>query len=179
MLVAGRRKLKTMIGDVNRTVRSTFFSLNTSLPVLVPLTPRMKKTHAADNPASQAELGHGDNGPRPEIDPPSSRAGEEQPSPRPSEASDVIKSSEENPLLGLLEMLDELIDGDTLAELVAIVTEPDEAAALLAIGTMHGHIERRMLGEGMAEEAAATFALQAAERARDAWRALHRPKGHP
>ena len=120
-----------------------------------------------------------DNAPSPEIDPPSSRAGEEQPSPRPSEASDVLRSSEENPLLGLLEMLDELIDGDTLAELVAIVTEPDEAAALLAIGTMHGHIERRMLGEGMAEEAAATFALQATERVRDAWRALHRTKGHP
>ena len=35
MLVAGRRKLKTMIGDVNRTVRSAFLSLNRSLPVQV------------------------------------------------------------------------------------------------------------------------------------------------
>ena len=64
--------------------------------------------------------------------------------------------------------------GDTLAELVAIMAEPDEAAALLAIGAMQDRLERQMLGEGTGQTDAAQQALQVAERVRHAWTTLHR-----
>ena len=82
----------------------------------------------------------------------------------------------ENPLPALMQMLGDLVDGDTLAELVAIMAEPDEAAVLLAIGAMQGRLERQMLGEDISEEDAAQRALQIAERVREAWMALHRAR---
>ena len=75
-----------------------------------------------------------------------------------------------------MQMLGDLVDGDTLAELVAIMAEPDEAAVLLAIGAMQGRLERQMLGEDISEEDAAQRALQIAERVREAWMALHRAR---
>ncbi len=82
----------------------------------------------------------------------------------------------ENPLPALMQMLGDLVDGDTLAELVAIMAEPDEAAVLLAIGVMQGRLERLMLGEDISEEDAAQRARQIAEGVREAWMALHRAR---
>ena len=85
---------------------------------------------------------------------------------------DVTKP--ENALAALMQMLGDLVDGDTLTELVAVVAEPDEAAAMLAIGAMQGRLERQMLGEDISEEDAARGALQVAERVRETWTTLHR-----
>ena len=82
----------------------------------------------------------------------------------------------ENPLPALMQMLGDLVDGDTLAELVAIMAEPDETAVLLAIGVMQGRLERLMLGEDISEEDAAQRARQVAEGVREAWMALHRAR---
>ena len=73
-----------------------------------------------------------------------------------------------------MQVLGDLVDGDTLAELVAIMAEADEAAALLAIGAMQGRLERQMLGEGTGQKDAAQQALRVAERVRHAWTTLHR-----
>ena len=70
----------------------------------------------------------------------------------------------ENPLPALMQMLGDLVDGDTLAELVAIMAELDEAAVLLAIGAMQRRLEQQMLGKDISEEDAAQRALQIAER---------------
>jgi hypothetical protein len=176
MPIAAGWKLKTMI---DRTMRSTFLSLNRPLPVLVPA--RTKMIHAGDNvllrpasPAQQAELGDDGNAPRPEIEPPASHADEE--TPRPSEASDGLVSSEINPLPDLLEKLGELIDGDTLAELVTVMAEVEEREAHALIAGMRKRIERRLTDEGMRKKAAASHVNQLAQRIADAWTTLHRRK---
>jgi hypothetical protein len=161
---------------IDRTMRSTFLSLNRSLPVLVPA--RTKMIHAGDNvllrPASsaqQAELGDDGTATRPEIEPPASHADEE--TPRPSEASDGLVSSEDNPLPSLLEKLGELIDGDILAELVAVMAELEEREAHALIAAMRKRIERRLTDEGMRKRAATDHAHQLAQRIGNAWTTLH------
>jgi hypothetical protein len=195
MLMLGGLKLKTMI---DRTMRSTFLSLNRTLPVLVP---RQTNTiQAGDNamprPASLAqppEVGDDWNAAGPVIDPDASHAGEEiqQPSageeipqtsagediPQPS-AGDVFRTSEDSPLPKLMEMLGELIDGDTLADLVAVMGELEEREARALIAAMRERIECRLTDEGMRKKAAASHARQLAQRIRDAWSTLHRPKDH-
>ncbi len=173
MPIAAGWKLKTMI---DRTVRSTFLSLNRSLPVLVPA--RTKMIHARDNallrpasPAQQAELGDDGNALGPAIEPPTSHTDEE--TPRPSEASDGLVSSEDNPLPDLLENLGELIDGDTLAELVAVMAELEEREAHALIAAMRKRIERRLTDEGMRKKAAASHANEIAQWIADAWTTLH------
>jgi hypothetical protein len=173
MPMAAAWKLKTMI---DLTMRSTFLSLNRSLPVLVPA--RTKMIHAGDNvllqpasPAQQPELGDDGNAARPEIEPPASHADEE--TPRPSEASDGLVSSEDNPLPDLLEKLGELIDGDTLAELVAVMAELEEPEARALIAAMRKRIERRLTDEGMKKRAAASHVNQLAQGIADAWTTLH------
>jgi hypothetical protein len=110
------------------------------------------------------------------IKSPSSHSG--QAKPFRSVASYVPMSNEENPLPGLINLLGDLIDGDTMADLVSMMAEPEETAALLSIGAMEGRIERRMLGEGVAKEDADRHSSQVAEEMLGAWTALHRRQSH-
>jgi hypothetical protein len=89
----------------------------------------------------------GDIGAWVRIEQPATHAGQGNPLSTTSALKLVLMSNKRSPYPGLIKLLGNLIDGDTLAEVVAIMAEPDEAEAGARISAMQNRIERRLTEE--------------------------------
>ncbi len=83
-------------------------------------------------------------------------------------------SNSGNPFPGLIQVLGELLDNDTLVDLVAIMAEPDGTEARTLIESMRARMERQLVKEGLSEATAAKHSQHLAERIGDVWATLHR-----
>ena len=185
MRIATGRTLKDMIKDVSHMVHFTLLrSVNKSPPDLVSSTthakaiptdngvPRPAVNALADLRSSSSVTSAPGSG----IEQLAGNAGQGKPFLRPSARKFVLVSNKRSPYPGLIELLGDLIDGDTLPELVTIMAEPDEPEARARISAMQNRIERRLTDEGLNHDVAAGRAYQVAQGIGEAWTAQHRPK---
>ncbi len=185
MPIATGRTLRDMIKDVSHIVQFTLLrSVNKSPPDLVSSTTHAKAI-PTDNGVPIPEVNaHADlrsspsvtSAPGSAIEQLASHAGQGKPSLRPAARKIVLMSNKRSPYPGLIELLGDLIDGDTLSELVTIMAEPDEPETRALISAMQNRIERRLTDKGLGQDLSAGRAYQVAQGIGEAWTALHLKK---
>ncbi|MET0940678.1 MAG: hypothetical protein ABWY13_04870 [Mesorhizobium sp.] len=79
----------------------------------------------------------------------------------------------------MIKLLGDLIDGDTLPELVTIMAEPDEPEARALISVMQTRIERRLTDEGLSQDVAAQKSSKIVQGIAEAWSNLHQKRKRP
>ena len=185
MPIVTGRALKEMIKNVSHLVQFTLLrsvKKSPSDPVIAtrskPIATKNDVLPSADvNAPSDLSSFSVTSAPGPRIEQPVSHVGQGGPSRQSSSAKIVLMTNKRSPYLGLLELLGDLIDGDTLPELVTIMAEPDAPEARALISAMRNRIERRLTDEGLSQDVAAARACQVEQGIGEAWTALHRPKG--
>jgi hypothetical protein len=108
-----------------------------------------------------------------------SHAAQGKPPRHPSARKIVFISNKRSPYPGLIKLLGDLIDGDTLPELVTIMAEPDEPEARALISVMQTRIERRLTDEGLSQDVAAQKSSKIVQGIAEAWSNLHQKRKRP